>query len=203
MVVNFTNSAATGVVGSITAAAAGIILSNTRFIGIMARQLSISALTLSLQQGSNTYSLPNTAGYLITSKTQPQPYIIVNGTTTVEWSDSEGDWKSIIYFSGMNSLTPSRLNEILENGGGPFADVQAASLDEGIIDLVFFNSSNYLYAYNVSSFGGESGTRVARMYIESPTPMIGYYTNRNFTTISYTDATRVYDFTYTYMIIYA
>lgn len=103
----------------------------------------------------------------------------------------------------MNSLTPSRLNEILENGGGPFADVQAASLDEGIIDLVFFNSSNYLYAYNVSSFGGESGTRVARMYIESPTPMIGYYTNRNFTTISYTDATRVYDFTYTYMIIYA
>ena len=61
-VVTFTNSAATGVVGSITAVAAGIILSNTRFIGIMARQLSISALTLSLQQGSNTYSLPNKSG---------------------------------------------------------------------------------------------------------------------------------------------
>ena len=91
MVVTFTNSAATGVVGSITAAAAGIILSNTRFIGIMARQLSISALLLSLQQGSNTYSLPNKSGYLVTSKSQPQPYIIVNGTTTVEWSDSEGD----------------------------------------------------------------------------------------------------------------
>ena len=62
MVVNFTNSAATGVVGSITAAAAGIILSNTRVIEMRARQFSISALTLSLTQGSNTYSLPNKSG---------------------------------------------------------------------------------------------------------------------------------------------
>ena len=61
MVVTFTNSV-TGVVGSITAATAGIILSNTRVIEIRARQFSISALTLSLQQGSNTYSLPNKSG---------------------------------------------------------------------------------------------------------------------------------------------
>ena len=156
--------------------------------------------------GAFEYTFPKKSGTLMVGKNEC--ITLIQGVIQVEWTDNHGDWATVIWISGNHQMSFSDFEDWCYrhhiddyNGNSGYNQYGGyvygkLTVDDDLLAPGFPSGGMYYTAFNVSSLGGEAGTRVVAFRADPDYFYVGTLSSNSSTSISWHSCTTDPKFTF-------